>query len=154
TSGLYATNAIMFALYHRDVHGGEGRQIDVSLFESLFSLLGPLPAEYASLGRVRTRPGNRSTNAGPRGCYMTADGKWIAVSGSTPKMAERFLEGYGLAHMLDDERFSTNEARVRHAGDLDNAIREAIGARTLSTNMKIIEKHQLTAHPVQTIADI
>src|SRR5262245_22463913 len=27
TSGLYAVNAIMFALYHRDVHGGDGQQI-------------------------------------------------------------------------------------------------------------------------------
>jgi crotonobetainyl-CoA:carnitine CoA-transferase CaiB-like acyl-CoA transferase len=153
-SGLYATNAIMFALYHRDVHGGKGQQIDVSLFESLFSLLGPLPAEYASLGKVRTRQGNRSTNAGPRGCYRTVDGQWIAVSGSTPKMAERFLEGYGLYHLLDDERFASNEARVRHAEELDAAIRDAIGTRTLSANLEIIQKNKLTAHPVQTIADI
>ena len=51
TSALYAVNAIMFALYHRDVHGGSGQVIDLSLFESLFSLLGPLPAEYAALGQ-------------------------------------------------------------------------------------------------------
>jgi formyl-CoA transferase len=44
TSGLYAVNATMFALYHRDVRGGSGQVVDVSLFESLFSLLGPLPA--------------------------------------------------------------------------------------------------------------
>ena len=52
-SALYATNAIMFALCDRDVHDGEGQIVDVSLFESLFSLLGPLPAEYAALGRLR-----------------------------------------------------------------------------------------------------
>src|SRR5262249_37780558 len=91
TSGLYAANAAMLALYHRDVHNAEGQMIDVSLFESLFSLLGPLPAEYAASGKVRKRQGNRSTNSGPRGCYRTADGHWIAVSASTPKMAERFL---------------------------------------------------------------
>ena len=51
TSALYAVNAVMFALYHRDVHGGAGQVVDVSLFESLFSLLGPLAAEYATLGR-------------------------------------------------------------------------------------------------------
>jgi crotonobetainyl-CoA:carnitine CoA-transferase CaiB-like acyl-CoA transferase len=153
-SGLYAANAIMFALYHRDVHGGQGQQIDVSLFESLFSLLGPLPAEYAALGKVRTRQGNQSTNAGPRGCYLTVDGQWIAVSGSTPKMAERFLEAYSLGHLLDDDRFATNEARVRHADELDGAIRDAIGTRTLAANMEIIESNKLTGHPVQTIADI
>jgi len=154
TSGLYGANAVMFALYHRDVHGGEGQTIDVSLFESLFSLLGPLPAEYAAMGRVRTRQGNRSTNAGPRGCYRTMDGHWIAVSGSTPKMAERFLEGYGLGDLLADPRFDTNEARVKHAVELDAAIRDAIGSRTLASNMEIIEQNKLTAHPVQTIADI
>ena len=153
-SGLYASNAIMFALYHRDLHGGEGQQIDVSLFESLFSLLGPLPAEYASLGKVRTRQGNTSTNAGPRGCYLTSDGHWIAVSGSTPKMAERFLVGYGLDHMLKDERFATNEARVQHSDQLDAAIRKAIGALTLEANQAVIEQNNLTAHPVQTIAEI
>ena len=70
-AGLYASNAIMFALYHRDVHGGPGQCIDVSLFESLFSLLGPLAAEHAALGRVRLRDGSRSKNTGPRGCYRT-----------------------------------------------------------------------------------
>lgn len=154
TSGLYAANAIMFALYHRDVNGGEGQNIDVSLFESLFSLLGPAPAEYATLGKVRTRQGARSMNSCPRGCYETADGRWIAVSGSTPKMAERLLEGYGLADLLVDPRFATNEARVSHAEELDEAIRKAIGGRTLAENLRIIEQNQMSAYPVQTIADV
>src|SRR6266404_937694 len=99
-SALYAVNAIMFALYHRDVHDGPGQVIDLSLFESLFSLLGPLSAEYAAFGKTRSRHGSRSKNAGPRGCYRTNDGGWIAVSGSTPKMAERFLCAFGLEAML------------------------------------------------------
>ena len=41
-------------------HGGAGQVIDLALFESLFSLLGPLPAEYAALGRERPRNGSRS----------------------------------------------------------------------------------------------
>lgn len=154
TSGLYAANATLVALYHRDVRGGTGQIVDVSLFESLFSVLGPLPAEYAAFGKVRSRMGNRSSNSGPRGCYATSDGRWIAVSGSTPKMAERFLESYDLGHLLRDPRFRTNEARVRHAVELDAAIGDAIGRRTLDENVAIIEANQLTAQPVQTIQDI
>jgi crotonobetainyl-CoA:carnitine CoA-transferase CaiB-like acyl-CoA transferase len=154
TSGLYAANAAMFALYHRDVHDGPGQVVDVSLFESLFSLLGPVPAEYAITGHVRSRVGNRSRNSGPRGCYATSDAHWIAVSGSTPKMAERFLESYGLEHLLQDPRFATNEARVRHSAELDAAISGAIGERTLEENVAIIEMNHLTAHPVQTIREI
>jgi crotonobetainyl-CoA:carnitine CoA-transferase CaiB-like acyl-CoA transferase len=153
-SALYATNAIMFALYHRDVHAAPGQVIDLSLFESLFSLLGPLPAEFAALGTVRRRDGSRSRNAGPRGCYRTADGQWIAVSGSTPKMAERFLRSYGLAELLADPRFATNGARVAHSRELDEVITRAIGERTLAENVAIIETNELTAVPVQTVADI
>jgi crotonobetainyl-CoA:carnitine CoA-transferase CaiB-like acyl-CoA transferase len=154
TSALYAVNAIMFALYHRDVHHGPGQVIDLSLFESLFSLLGPLSAEYAALGKTRSRNGSRSKNAGPRGCYRTSDGGWIAVSGSTPKMAERFLRAYGLEAMLADPRFADNEARVSHGSELDAAVAGAIGTRTLAQNVAVIEEHKLTAGPVYTAADI
>ncbi len=153
-SGLYACSAIMFALYHRDHHGGEGQMIDVALFESLFSALGPLAAEFAALGKVRQRQGSRSRNSAPRGAYRTADGEWLAVSGSTPKMAENFLRSYGLGALLEDERFATNEARVRHASELDAAIEAAIGGRSLQENLEIIEKNKLTAVHVQTIAEI
>jgi crotonobetainyl-CoA:carnitine CoA-transferase CaiB-like acyl-CoA transferase len=153
-SGLYASNAIMYALYHRDVHAASGQVIDLSLFESLFSLLGPLPAEYAALGSLRRRDGSRSRNAGPRGCYQTADGSWIAVSGSTPKMAERLLRSYGLEHLLDDPRFASNGARVTHTRELDAEVARAIASRTLDENVAIIEANHLTAVPVQTIADI
>jgi formyl-CoA transferase len=154
TSALYAVNAVMFALYHRDVHGGAGQIVDVSLFESLFSLLGPLAAEYSALGRLRERNGSRSRNAGPRGCYRTLDGRYIAISGSTPKMAERLLQAYGLGELLEDPRFATNEARVEHAGELDALVTTAIAGRTLAENLQIIEAHELTAVAVQTVADI
>jgi formyl-CoA transferase len=153
-SGLYASNAIMFALYHQKVNGGGGQVIDIALFESLFSLLGPLAAEYAALGTERTREGSRSRNSGPRGCYRTSDEGWIAASGSTPKMAERFLRAYQLDHLLSDPRFATNEARVTHAEELDAAVRAAVAARTLAENIAIIDDHHLTAVPVQTVAGI
>ena len=153
-SALYASNAVMFALYDRDAHGNGGQVIDVALFDSLFSLLGPLPAEYAAFGRVRERTGSRSRNAGPRGCYRTSDGRWLAVSGSTPKMAERFLQAYGLGAMLDDPRFATNQARVENSVAMDEAVEKAIAARTLDENLAIVNTHKLTAVAVQTVADI
>lgn len=153
-SALYGCNAIMFAIYHRDQHAGEGQQIDLALFESIFSVLGPLAAEYATSGRVRPRSGSRSKNAAPRGVYRTRDEKYIAVSGSTPKMAERFLQAYGLEPLLRDPRFATNEARIKNSTVLDAEIEQAIGARTLEENMVIVRQNDLTAVPVQTIAEI
>lgn len=153
-SGLYAANAISLALYHRDTHVGDGQVIDVSLFESIFSVLGPIAAEYKAAGKVRQRTGSRSTNSAPRGCYETSDGRWLAVSGSTPSMAEKFLVGYSLGDLLQEPKFASNEARVQHAAELDKLIGSAIRARTVEENMLIIRRHGLTAFPVQTIPDI
>ena len=153
-AALYAANAAVMALYHRDVHGAAGQTIDVALFEAVFSTLGPLAAEYAALGQVRSRGESRLRNTAPRGAYQTCDGRYPAVSASTPDTAERFLRAYGLGDLLLDPRFATNEARVGNADALDALITEAIGCRTLAENRQIVERHGLTAAPIQTIADI
>ena len=153
-TGLSTTMAIMFALYHRDVKKGKGQVIDISLFESLFSLLGPLPAEYAAFRKVRLRQGSRSRNSGPRGIFQTSDGSWIAINASTPKMTQRLLDGYGLGTLLLDPRFADNESRVRNAEEFDPILSNVIGKKTLSENLRIIKENQLTAVQVQTIAEI
>jgi crotonobetainyl-CoA:carnitine CoA-transferase CaiB-like acyl-CoA transferase len=69
-------------------------------------------------------------------------------------MAERFLESYSLGHLLSDERFSTNEARVQYSRELDAEVSKAIAGRTLEENLAIIRDNSLTAVAVQTVADI
>ncbi len=153
-AALYAGNAAMMAIYHRDVHGGSGQTIDVSLFEAVFSTLGPLAAEHAALGRVRTRDAAQVRNTAPRGAYRTSDGNWVAMSASTPDTAGRFLTAYGLAELLLDSRFATNEARVQNVDALDELVSGAIARHTLAENLAIAAEHHLTAVAVQTIEDI
>jgi crotonobetainyl-CoA:carnitine CoA-transferase CaiB-like acyl-CoA transferase len=69
-------------------------------------------------------------------------------------MAERFLRAYDLGHLLDDPRFTTNEARVRHASELDALVTAAVAARPLAENLRLIDEHELTAVAVQTVAEI
>jgi crotonobetainyl-CoA:carnitine CoA-transferase CaiB-like acyl-CoA transferase len=69
-------------------------------------------------------------------------------------MAERFLESYALGHLLADERFATNEARVQHSRELDAEVAKAIAVRTFEENLEIIRTNSLTAVAVQTVADI
>ena len=53
-AGLFSTTAALAALDHRR-RTGEGQQIDVSLYESIFRLCDVLPLEYDALGMVRER---------------------------------------------------------------------------------------------------
>jgi crotonobetainyl-CoA:carnitine CoA-transferase CaiB-like acyl-CoA transferase len=146
--------AVLAALRHRDQVSGRGQVVDISLYEPLLSVLGPDAALHAVDGTVRKRHGNTSDNASPRGTYRTRDGKWVALSASTPASAKALFQALGLAHLLDDPRFATNDARVRHNPLVDGALAAAIAQRTLEEMRGLFELSDLTACPVYDIADI
>lgn len=153
-AALAGASAVLAALRHRDLVSGRGQVVDISLYEPLLAVLGPDAAEYALDGSVRTRHGNQSDNASPRGTYRTRDGRWMALSASTPASAAALFRALGLAHLLEDPRFATNDARVRHNDLVDEALATAIGRRTLDEMRLLFETMELTAAPVYDIADI
>lgn len=153
-AALAGVGAVLAALHHRDRVSGRGQVVDIALYEPLLSVLGPDAARHARDGTVRARQGNRSDNASPRGTYRTADGRWVALSASTPASAAALFGQLGLGHLLDDPRFATNDARVRHNDLVDAALGEAIGRRTLEEMRALFDEADLTASPVYDIADI
>jgi crotonobetainyl-CoA:carnitine CoA-transferase CaiB-like acyl-CoA transferase len=153
-AALSGATAVLAALRWRDQVSGRGQVIDISLYEPLLSVLGPDAALFAQDGTLRARQGNRSDNASPRGTYRTRDGKWVALSASTPASAEALFTGLGLGHLLADPRFTTNDARVRHNNLVDAALAAAIGERTLEQMQHLFETVNLTASPVYDMADI
>ena len=92
SAALFATWALLAALYRRYVRGGSGQTIDISLYESLYHLLGPLPTLARHLGHAPVRSGSRLSFSSPRNVYRTSDSQWIAVSGSAPSRMKRLLE--------------------------------------------------------------
>jgi crotonobetainyl-CoA:carnitine CoA-transferase CaiB-like acyl-CoA transferase len=153
-AALSGAAAVLAALHHRDQASGRGQVIDISLYEPLLSVLGPDVARYAQDGTVRTRQGNRSDNASPRGTYRTRDGEWVALSASTPASAAALFNGLGLGALLEDPRFATNDARVRNNDQVEAALGEAIGRRTKEEMAQLFEARSLTASPVYDVADI
>jgi crotonobetainyl-CoA:carnitine CoA-transferase CaiB-like acyl-CoA transferase len=153
-AALAGCAAVLAALRHRDQVSGRGQVVDISLYEPLLSVLGPDAAGYALDGTVRERHGNTSDNASPRGTYRTCDGKWIALSASTPASTRTLFGALDLAHLLDDPRFATNDARVRHNDLVDGALAAAIGTRTLDDLRALFESRDLTACAVYDVADI
>jgi crotonobetainyl-CoA:carnitine CoA-transferase CaiB-like acyl-CoA transferase len=153
-AALAGVGAVLAALRHRDHVSGRGQVLDISLYEPLLSVLGPDAALHARHGVVRMRGGNRSEHASPRGTYRTQDGKWVALSASTPASTTALFGALGVSHLLDDPRFATNDARVRHNDLVDAALAGAIGQRTLDEMMRLFGTADLTASPVYDAADI
>jgi len=154
TAGMAGAFATLVALREVEVKGGAGQVIDVSLFEPLFSLMGPQAASYRASGRLRARTGSRSTTAAPRNAYRTADGGWVCLSASTQAMTERLLRAIGRADLVDDPRFRTNADRLRHAEALDAVIADFVGQRTLEDALAFFDREEVTVGPIYDIAQI
>ncbi len=131
-AGLFGTWSLLAALYHRDVHDGPGQTIDVSLYESVLSLLGPLPTLYRHNGTLLQRNGSRLSFSSPRNAYPTRDGRYFAISGTAPSAAERVVRLVGGEALATDPRFATPAARAEHADELDAVVAEWIAARDLA----------------------
>lgn len=114
--------ACLTALYWRDVRGGTGQMIDLSLYEPLFSILGPQVTEYTQTGNVQRRNGNRSPRTSPRNAYETLDDGWVVLSAGTQQIADRIFRAVGRGELCEDERFSTPEARRRNADEIDGFV--------------------------------
>ena len=153
-AGLYGAIGAMIALREVEVNGGKGQVIDLPLLDPLFHVLGPQAAAYRLTGKVKPRTGSRSTNSGPRNAYRTSDGKYVALSASTQKMAERVFTAIGRSDLIDDPRYRTNAERVKNAEELDAIIGEFVAARTQAENVAFFEKAEVTIGPIYDIAQI
>ncbi len=153
-AAVFGTYAVMFALYHRDHHGGEGQEIDLALYDGLLRFMEPMLLEYDQLGTARGRTGNRITDSAPRNAYRTADSQWVALSGSAQSIAERILVAVERPDLIDDPRFKDNPSRVEHAEALDEVIGGWIGRHTLSAVVKRFEECEAALGPVYDAAQI
>ncbi|HEY2630390.1 MAG TPA: CoA transferase [Usitatibacter sp.] len=153
-AGLYGTSAVLIALREVEVNGGKGQVIDLPLLDPLFTVLGPQAANYRLTGKVKPRTGSRSTNSGPRNAYRTKDGRYVCLSASTQKMAERVFTSIDRADLIDNPRYRSNADRVAHAEELDAIIGEFVARRTQAENVAFFEEAEVTIGPIYDITQI
>lgn len=153
-ASLNAAYAVLMALYHRDVHGGPGQLIDVNLIDPLARLLEQTLLSYDQLGLVPERSGNRWDISAPRNTYRTADGRWLAMSGSSPALALRVFHAIGRVDLVDDADFSDPQRRLARAAEVDAVVADWVAGKTLSEAMAVFEACEVAAAPVYDIADL
>jgi formyl-CoA transferase len=117
-------------------------------------VLGPQAANYRLTGKVKPRTGSRSTNAAPRNAYRCRDGRYVGLSASTQKMAERVFRSIGRADLVDNPRYRTNADRVKHAEELDAIIGAFVAERTQAENVAFFEQAEVTIGPIYDISQI
>lgn len=122
-AAIYAVVGLLAALYRRETGGGGvGCDVDVALYEAIFSLLEGCLTEYGRLGRIREPTGATLPTTAPTNTYMCRDGAWICIAGNSDRIFSRLMRLIGREDLIEDPRFRTNRDRVANAVALDGII--------------------------------
>jgi crotonobetainyl-CoA:carnitine CoA-transferase CaiB-like acyl-CoA transferase len=151
-AGLFGTTAALAALDHRR-RTGEGQQIDVSLYESIFRLCDVLALEHDALGIVRERRGS-DAHAAPHNHYPTADGKWIAIACTNDRIFRRLNRVMGAAGFGDDPSLATMGQRADRRVEVDQRVSAWSGQHTLAELRELLDAAEVPNAPISSIADI
>lgn len=155
----YASVAILAALYYRDLKGGEGQYIDVSLHEALITYYTDAhPAlAWQQMGQNVTRVGTTSTLVIPLGAYP-CQGGWISAGIITPRewdtLAQWIYEVTGDAEILNEEYRGGNQDRAPH-NDIITALFMDFASRFTSQELfHQGQERNLVFLPVNDVADL
>ncbi|MEK7877953.1 MAG: CoA transferase, partial [Pseudomonadota bacterium] len=152
---LYAVIGALLCLYQRDARkSGRGQSIDVSLLESLYTMLSGHAVAYDQLGMPGKRTGNRTSGSAPRNTYRTKDDRWIAIAGSTQALTERLFREMGRPDLITDPRFKTNRDRLANVEALDEIVGAWVQERTQAECIAQLVKAEVAVAPVADFKDL
>jgi formyl-CoA transferase len=123
--------------------------VTIDLLHANLAMLANQSAGWLASGESPGRLGNTHPSIEPFATYRAADGELMILAGNDGQFA-RLAAAIGLE---PDERFVTNESRVRHRDEVRSAIEERLAARTRDEWRAALTAVGVPAGPVQTIGE-
>lgn len=152
-AGTFAALGVLAAVEERN-HSGLGQVIDVSLFEVTLRLMDSLTVDYSKTGHVRGRSGRFTPLTAPHGQFPTADERWVALACNTDQQFTAFCTAVGRPDLSVDKRYSTTEARLANALDLNTTVETITQQIDRERLLEICTAHGVPIGPVNSIGDI
>jgi crotonobetainyl-CoA:carnitine CoA-transferase CaiB-like acyl-CoA transferase len=153
-SGLQAVIGVMMALRHREQQGGQGQEVDVALYESVFNMMESLLPEYSKFGVIREPAGSSLPGIAPSNAYLCKDGKYALIAGNGDSIFKRLMEKIGRLDLANDPRFAANAGRAEHAAFIDAAINAYTSEHALEEVLVTMTEAGVPAGKVYDAADI
>ncbi|SOB76295.1 Crotonobetainyl-CoA:carnitine CoA-transferase CaiB [Marinobacter sp. LV10R510-11A] len=148
-TGLYASNAVLAALYQRR-DSGLGCHIDMALMDVQVGVLANQALNYLTSGDVPQRLGNAHPNIVPYQAVATLDGHMIVAVGNDQQF-KRFCTVLSLPALADDPLFATNGARVNHRELLVPQLEAALARRSTDEWLAAFEAVGVPCGPINTL---
>jgi crotonobetainyl-CoA:carnitine CoA-transferase CaiB-like acyl-CoA transferase len=151
-AGLFAFQGMLLALIARG-RTGRGQLVDVALLDSVAALLTYQASRYFATGEPPRRTGNRHTAIAPYDTFDTAEGVLILAVGNDDQW-RRFGAALNAPRLAQDERFTTNEGRVRHQETLHAAVEPILKGQTAAAWVPLLRHAGVPCGSVRSIDEV
>ena len=151
-TGMYATQAILGALFHRE-RTGEGQYIDAALLDVQVAMMANMNTNFLVSGQPPKRWGNAHPNLVPYQAFKASD-MWIILAVGNDDQFRRFCEVGNCLKLTTDPRFVRVPDRIRNREQLIPLLAEIIAQRTGEQWINGLETTGVPCGPINNLAQV
>ncbi len=149
TAGLFAANAILTALHHRE-RSGAGQSIDVALLDAQIAWLANVAQNVLVTQAPAKRYGNAHASIVPYQTFATADGH-LALAVGSDKQYRALCAALERDDLWADARFQTNPGRVTHREVLTPQLAAVFATRPTDAWVRLLQPADVPCAPINSV---
>lgn len=149
SGGVFSCKAILAALFDRE-RTGEGRRIELSMFDGLLNLLTYMGTLWLTKGELPEPPGSAHEYTVPWQAFAVKDG-YVVVATRQDAFWRKLCEALEEPDLADDPRFKTNADRVENRDVLVPRLEAILAKRTVDEWMSLFKDFDVPAAPVNNL---
>ena len=150
-TGMFAVQGILAALFARE-RGAGGQRVDIAMLDAVTALLTYQASNAFATGATPMRMGNRHPSIAPYDTFAAADGEFVLAVGNDDQF-RRTCEVLGQPALASDERFRTNQDRVRAGDALRRTLAPLLAAWTRADLLRALTAAGVPNGAVRTVTE-
>ncbi len=149
TAGLFAANAILTALHHRE-RSGAGQAIDVALLDAQIAWLASVAQNVLVTKAPAKRYGNAHASIVPYQTFATSDGH-LALAVGSDRQFHALCSALERDDVWADARFQTNPGRVTHRDELAPLLAAVFVTRSTAAWVRLLQPVGVPCAPINSV---
>lgn len=149
SGGIFAAHGILAALVDRN-RTGQGRRVELSMFDAMLSLLGYIGTMWLTNGELPEPPGSAHEYMVPWQAFPAKDG-YVVIATREEGFWRRLCTVLDEPGLADDPRFATNAKRVENKTVLVPHLESVFRTRTVMEWLERLRAAQVPAAPVNRL---
>jgi formyl-CoA transferase/CoA:oxalate CoA-transferase len=151
-TGMWAAIGILAALHERE-RTGEGREVDVSLYETALGFMAYHLTGFVGAGAVPAPRGTAFPSIVPYQAFSASDGRLMIAAGND-RLFAALVDALGLPDLASDARFTTNADRVANRAALVPLLEASFAAEPREHWLARLADAGVPAAPVQDVSEV